>query len=95
MVLGVLFFGPEILRAYWPSVARFFPPFLLSSVLFSTVGYALLVWRPRQVLDRLFPGCALEVPQMTQRERTGANVSAFAGVAVSSVLCVVWLWGVL
>lgn len=94
-MLGFLFFGPEIVRAYWPSGARFFPPFLLTSLLLVTVGYALLVWRPRQVLGRLFPGCAFETSRMTQRERMGANVSAFAGVAVSSVLCVVWGWGVL
>ena len=95
MVLIVLFFVPEIARVHWPSAARFFPPFLLTSLAATSFGYAFLVWRTRQFCDWLFPGCVIELPVRTEQEKKSENLGAAIGVIVSSVLFANWFWKLL
>jgi len=95
LLLGALVLVPELAAAFAPSAARYVPPFLLTSLVAVSFGFALLVWRTRQALQWLFPGCAIEMPVRSRRERMAEIASAWVGVIVSTVLAAGWFWSVL
>ena len=89
--MGVLAIVPELVAMYAPRMARYVPPFLLTSLLVVCFGYAFFVSRPRQVVQWLFPGCTLQVPVRSERERIVELVSAWTGVIISILFSALWL----
>ncbi len=71
------------------------PPALLMLVLVRSFAYALLVWRPRQVMNWVFPGYSVHLPERAGKERRADIVAACGAVAASSFLLLNWLLGLL
>ena len=87
----VLAAAPPAAEMFAPAVAPYVPPFILSSLMALTVGYALLVWCPRKVLAALFPGHEAAAPVLSAIDRRNANISAIVGLVVVFVFAVIWL----
>ena len=84
--------APSIASSLVPSVAPYFPPFMLSSLVAFSVADALLVWRTHWFVAKLFPGQELPTPlPFSPQERRSMAVSACVGLVLSLALAVVWL----
>lgn len=82
----------ELLRIYAPGVARYWPPLFLVCLVGLSLGYALLVWRPQEVLRWLFPRNAMQLRLRGKGGRFAEVASAWIGVIVSAALLARWLW---
>ena len=83
---------PEAAQRWVPSVARYVPPFLLSSLVLISILYALTVWRTRWVLALLLPGQELgSREQLSPERRRNEAIAASVSVGVAVTLLAMWV----
>jgi hypothetical protein len=88
--------APFAAAQFWPTVARFVPPSLLSLVCVASLLYALLVWRTEWVFFKLFPGHPFPAQLSTsEKDLRRHRVAAGIGLLFSGFLAALWLKSIL
>jgi hypothetical protein len=83
---------PEVAQRWTPSIARYIPPFLLSTLVLTSILYALAVWRTSWFFSLLLPGHELVTSKpLTSEKRRGEVLSAFVSVVVALTLSAMWV----